>query len=94
MLHNFKINSIFAIGKKQKCFLKGRGYFTSSLKKEIEMNKKNYCLTNLNLLSKQRGTLKLLPYVFVVFIFLNTKYTKEFSQRHTKFNYEITHKSL
>ena len=49
---------IFAVEKKQIVFLRGKGKFASSLKKENkkETKPKKYCLTNLNLLSEQRGT--------------------------------------
>jgi len=45
----------FAVEKKSNIFSEGRGEITSSLKRK---NDKNYCLTNLNKLSKERGTLQ------------------------------------
>jgi hypothetical protein len=43
----------FAVEKKSNIFSRGRGETTSSLKRK---NEKNYCLTNLNILSEERGT--------------------------------------
>ena len=48
-------NISFAVEKKSNIFSEGRGKFTSSLKRK---NKKK-CLTNLNLLSEEKGTLQL-----------------------------------
>jgi len=44
----------FAVEKKSNIFSEGRGKITSSLKRK---NDKNYCLTNLNKLSEEKGTL-------------------------------------
>jgi len=43
----------FAVEKKSNIFSRGRGINASSLKRK---NDKNYCLTNLKLLSEERGT--------------------------------------
>jgi hypothetical protein len=43
----------FAVEKKSNIFSEGSGNFISSPKRK---NEKNYCLTNLNKLSEERGT--------------------------------------
>jgi hypothetical protein len=45
----------FAVEKKSNIFSRRRGKSTSSLKRK---NEKNHCLTNLNKLSEERGTLQ------------------------------------
>jgi len=53
LLHSGMIFTNFVVEKKSNIFSGGRGKYTSSLKRK---NDKNYCLTNLNKLSEERGT--------------------------------------